>query len=56
MTRDRVLLGCFREDSQMLREKIRKSPALEWWATDKPERDSDGFKQHRARRWPSASR
>lgn len=46
---DRVLLGCFREGSQMLREKIRESQALEWWATDKPEeRDSDGFKQYRA--------
>jgi len=45
---DRVLLGCFREGSQMLREKIRAGQALEWWATDKPERDSDGFKQYRA--------
>jgi hypothetical protein len=45
---DRVLLGCFREGSQMLREKIRKSQALEWWATDEPERESDGFKQYRA--------
>jgi hypothetical protein len=45
---DRVLLGCFREGSQMLREKIRESQALEWWATDMPERDLDGFKQYRA--------
>jgi hypothetical protein len=41
-------LGCFREGTQMLREKVRKRQALEWWAADKPERDSDGFKQYRA--------
>jgi hypothetical protein len=45
---DRVLLGCFREGSQMLREKIRGNENLEWWATNKDDRDPDGFKQYRA--------
>ena len=44
---DKVLLGCFREGSQMLRETIRAGQALEWWATDKPGR-GDGFRQYRA--------
>jgi hypothetical protein len=56
-TRDIVLLGCFREGYQTLRETIRTNKALGWWAsakgtTSQPDYEPDdrwtGFQQYRA--------
>jgi len=43
---DKLLLGCFREAYQMLREKIRENEPLDWWAS--PTHSGDGFEQYRA--------
>ncbi len=43
---DKRMLGCFREAYQMLRERIEKDQALNWWASDI--HGDEGFAQYHA--------
>src|SRR5260370_26957165 len=42
------MLGCLREAEQMLRESIRATKPLNWWASDTHDDGSVGFKQYAA--------